>query len=247
MKHHNSQSGNVLFYILIAVALLAALSFAVTQSGRGSGKAISDERANLAASEMIEYSNTVASAVTQLRLRGCQDTQINFDNNVVSGYNNTLAPDDESCNVFSLNGGGVQWRNLEAEWLDSAVSSSEDEYGVTLYTAKTCIDELGKGFVNCQDDTTEAAEMIMAMSYLKKEICININNRLNIGFKNDNPPLVLSGAWASGGRKFIGTNFNGGVRLTDSGTTFAGKSSGCFKVDTYPVTGYHFYKVLMSR
>ena len=85
------ECGNVLFYILIAVALIAALSYAVTTTSRGGGTAdISQEKAGLAASEILEYSNNIASAAAQLNLRGCRDTEISFDNTLsATDYSNT--------------------------------------------------------------------------------------------------------------------------------------------------------------
>ena len=76
---NNSQSGNVLFYILIAVALLAALSYTVAQSTRGNVSQLSAERARLYATEIIENGNVISSAVSQLRLRGVGLDELCFD------------------------------------------------------------------------------------------------------------------------------------------------------------------------
>ena len=74
------QSGNVIYYVLIAVALLAALSYVVAQSGRGGFSSITKDRAGLIASEILDYSNMIETAMGQLRLRGCGLEEVSFEN-----------------------------------------------------------------------------------------------------------------------------------------------------------------------
>lgn len=85
-----AQRGNALFLILIAVALFAALSYAVTRTGAGQGS-ISREEQLLAFSELDQFNEQLASAISRLVLvNGCALTEIGFTNDIWKRVNGTL-------------------------------------------------------------------------------------------------------------------------------------------------------------
>ena len=240
------ERGNVLFYILIAVALIAALSYAVSSTGRGGSTDISAERASLAASEILEYANVLSSATTQLKLRGCRDIEVSFDN-TISGtdYSNTNAPADNTCNVFHLAGGGVQYIDPEAEWLDNDFNA-EDYFGETLITATACVDQIGSGTADCAAAGSGAAELIAVTGFIKEEICISLNRKLGVGTAGAAPPVDDGSAWPTSSTAYQG-NYTGGTRIQDSGQILDGRKAACFEATTNPAGGFHFYKVLLAR
>lgn len=71
------QRGNALFLILIAVALFAALSYAVTQSGRGGGT-VDKETAMIAAGQITQYPAGLRVAITRMIITGTAATTIVF-------------------------------------------------------------------------------------------------------------------------------------------------------------------------
>lgn len=103
--------GNALFFILIAVALFAALSYAVTKSDRGSGS-ITREKIGIDAANIIQYAGALQTAAQRLVIANkCNDTQISFENPNQPGlYINPSSPLDKSCHIFDPAGGNVAWR-----------------------------------------------------------------------------------------------------------------------------------------
>ncbi len=98
-RMHARDKGSALFLILIAVALFAALSYAVTQSGRGGGT-ISKEDALIKASGITQYLALVRTTVTRMVMLGATPDQIGFSKTGTG-----------SNDVFYSGGGGAVYQN----------------------------------------------------------------------------------------------------------------------------------------
>ena len=104
MSNEKRQSGNALFLILIAVALFAALSYAITQSGRGGGT-ISREQVTIAAAQMTQFSSSIHAVVQRMAITGTPVADMVYDLDM------TQAPcsvTPQNC-VFSPSGGGATY------------------------------------------------------------------------------------------------------------------------------------------
>lgn len=100
-----SQKGNVLFIILIAVVLFAALSYAVTQSSSSGGGNISKEQAKLDQAVLENYLSAINTGVTRLTIaRGCDTVDFTPPADWVAG--------DKSCHIFHPDGAGVSYRDF---------------------------------------------------------------------------------------------------------------------------------------
>ena len=224
----SSQRGSSLFIILIAIALFAALSYAISRSGQGTA-GLSREKIRLLASDTIDIGNGLAEAVIKLRLRGIADTKISFENAIVSGYTNA-ACSSGTCKVFDFDGGGKDWETIPAD-INGGV-----EMGVT-------------GNLAVQNMGSTAADLVMIIPALSSDICNKINSLL--GVDTSATPSVIASITAN---KFTGTYSGSPTSITSS--QLDGQKSGCFRITTASgtaVTGaplsntYTFYQVLLAR
>ncbi len=241
---HKNQSGNVLVYILIAVALLAALSYTVAQSSRGSVGKLTAEKSGLYATEIIEYGNILSQAVSQIRLRGFKDSEISFENDVVTGYTNANCTDSE-CEIFNINGGGVQYSTPKGNWLDSS-NSAETRYGELYFNGSSSVMEIG----------TDGDDLILSIPYINKDLCVEINRKLGIIPATDALPSETNGPFDIDD-KFTGS-YGGaldqkisGNATTGESTILHGEMSGCTEssgaAPNPAVNTYHYYQVLVAR
>ena len=73
------EDGNVLFLILIAVALFAALSYAVTQSTRSGGEGSTNETALIDSAQITQYPATIRTAILRMIIRDIEYTNFEFN------------------------------------------------------------------------------------------------------------------------------------------------------------------------
>lgn len=197
------------------------------------------------ATEIIEQGNILAATTSQLRLRGYKDTEISFENEIVSGYENPYCA-DEGCKIFSLNGGGVHYLAPKTEWLDAAFGGNA-QYGEVYIHGASHVPDVG----------LDADDLMVFIPYIRREICLAINERLGINLSVDGAvPLESNGPFTVN-QKFVGSYGSGAGRKISGDATVSdvnvltGKSAGCTQssgTSGTPAAGsYHYYQVLMAR
>lgn len=236
--------GNVLFIILLAVALFAALTYAVTRGERGGVVDITPEKARTFAGQITQFATMAETTVTRLKLsNGCDLTEISFnydsdgDGDFTDAddlYNNANSPEDHSCHVFHPDGGGIAYQAPDTTWLDST-QSAELMYGEWNFNLANTVEDVG---------LTANGDLVVLLYYLQREICVQINDKLGIADAPSDPPAegtnVVMGRFAGAIPGSLGALWD---------THANGRHSACLTAsDTTPASGtYFFYHVLEPR
>lgn len=243
VKERSGERGNVLFLILIAVALFAALSYAVTQSTRsGSGDA-SSETNLINSAQLASYPAGVRTAVVRMVIGGIAVDNLNFD----TPANATSALE---YNVFHPTGGGAVYQIAPKDLLDPGAS------GEWIYSSKYQIADIGQ-----TTGTDVGNEVIAFLPLVTRNVCKKLNDEVgittaNAGNTDGIPGTGDLGATPPGvpadtdGMTYAapGTAGIGSYTATIDGE-LAGQPFGCYRVGAVgPTTAqYVYYHVLVER
>jgi len=218
-----AERGSALFLILIAVALFAALGYAVSNMMQGgSSTNIGDEQSRLYATEILDYARTMRQTIQAMRIDGCRDTEISFENPFFVLYVNANAPLDQSCHMFEPKGAGLSHQFVNEVSLFSATTFSSNyvEMGIT---------DVG---------SNDNSELLYRTALLKNKVCTAINDIIGIENPGGFPPIdTFNGFYTffDGDYTPLNTDIS---RSFDTPQT-NGKMAGC-------VSGF-FYQVLIAR
>ena len=163
MKKTQTQKGNVLFLILIAVALFAALSYAVTQSSRSGGDS-SRETNILNAAQLTQYPTSIRTAVLRLVIDGYQDTGILFSNPA------SAVGANEPFEVFATIGGGAVYQNAPSDMMQSGGINTVGRWYINMDFE---IPELGRDVA--ADNSLVGNELIAFLPGITESVCTRIN------------------------------------------------------------------------
>lgn len=102
-----SESGNAIVFILIGIALFAALAATFmrgSQQGQGN---LTTQQAKLIATQLISHGRSLEQGINKMRQKGCSETQISVSGGYFAAYSEANAPSDYSCHLFRPEGGGA--------------------------------------------------------------------------------------------------------------------------------------------
>lgn len=223
---NHTQRGSVLYYILIAVVLFAALGFAVSNMMRaGSGGNIGAEKDALTADQVLSYARSVRQGAQTLRIsNGCAENQISFERSPFDGsdplYMNAAAPSDFSCHIFHPNGAGV--------------GTPEDVDGKAWrFTSEFYVGGVGSG-----------AQAISMAIIVGRAVCLAVNRKLDIAQDAiDNP--VDDGAGAGNVLPAFNGSFSGSGEILLP--AYEGKMAGCYRSVNAGDDEYTVYQILVAR
>lgn len=225
-----SERGSIFFYLLLGIALFAAVNFTVSRMGKSSGtQTFSDERARMLASEIISQGSVLAEAAAKMKLRGVPAEQYLFNSNF-DAYTNAACTTDK-CKLFHLSGGGLDYM-LPPEGVNSG-----EKWG---FTGDTRVDVGSVPYINNDD-------LMAVLPNVSQKICTEINrlvgNPWPDGSLGDPIPNIAATRTLN---KFTGT--------FGSSAPVIRTRSGCIQIQTTAGTAvgahaskYHYFILLYSR
>ena len=244
-----SESGNVLFLILIAVALFAALSYAVTQSTRSGSGESNSETSLINSAQLTQYPSGVRTALVRMIIGGTQADELLF--NQPSDFGVGINTDDErSRSVFHPQGGGAVFADAPVEVMSTGTQ------GAWIFTGDYAIQNIG----TTTNGVSTGNDVIAFLPNISGQVCRKINDQIGLdisgGTDADGDGVPVGGATTV---PTIATNMLLDTKtppfaVLDAAHTlddavFTGQPFGCYDSQDGGSTtdGFIYYHVLIER
>jgi len=232
IKTRKGEGGNVLFLILIAVALFAALSYAVTQSTRSGGGDASKEKSLVSSATVTQYPASVKTAIVRMMIsNGVSVDSLLFDK---PPYTNLTTDALKKAAVFYPDpGGGATY---------STASADVGTTGAPLpwyFNGENEVKNIGTNPASGSVPTASSADVIAFLPDITKAVCDKVHEQLGMA----KTYATLAANITDTNQADPGIDF-GGVIITSA--VLDGQPQGCFLLSTGP-DRYVYYHVLVER
>jgi hypothetical protein len=222
-----SERGNILWFLLLAIALLGILTVVMTRSGSNTDEAGDRERRTVKSSELFRYGASIRTAIGNMLQQGVSENEISFEHN---GTDLNARCTASNCKIFNTGGAGLNYRtfpdaNDGSNWIFTGANN-----------VGTAADPVGTTAAGTGND------LVMLLPNAKSSLCTDINTELGVG---------TSGTLPADAGGIVTTAFDGAYPsavlsvLDGDATPFEldGHEAGCFIAGG--VT--YFYFVVLAR
>lgn len=213
------QRGNVLFLVLVAVALFAALSYAVTQSSKGVQQAPVTEENNITAAQMTQLGDDLQESIQAMTASGTSISNIQLhDSNGPGTPQTNVVPCTSGANcLFSRDGGGASFPVLPA---GVTTSVNQVQKGGTVYPTSINLFQYSDGHyvTNVDGGSASRPQLILVISPIQQALCLAINKQLGISPMPTGPTAATSGQASING--FTSMQWSGCWYSTDNAPNY---------------------------
>ena len=219
-SHPNTQSGNIIFFVLLAVVLMAALSFTIMR-GDGGSHSIDREKLIIYSTEVEQYGAELSQAIQIILESGKSESEVTFahaDAPAEYGDAGALPTDTQ---IFSISGGQAEYRLPKS---DISTASNWEFYG------NTSMPQVG----------SSRADLIAVLPFVTKEFCDLFNKRMGItSSPEDDHPTC----WKNPVQRFNGSYST--PPIVPDNATFNLKPT--LRACVFCVNDYHIYITIYER
>lgn len=233
----DSQSGNVLWFILLAVALLGFLTLVVSRIGSSVEQSGNVEMTRIKASALMRYMASIETSVSKMLAQGISENDLDFAA-INAGHNNPNCTQTQ-CEVFHVEGGGMSFRKPSEILGDTSITDNwVVSSGNRIYN------------IGCNDNTEECTDLLLLMPHVPKSVCLQINAIAHITNPSGDAPRqneIYQGTGFDGTYTPLSGSYIGGTNAVNESPQVAGKPAGCVYEFGGGQNTYYAYKVLLAR
>ncbi len=226
-NNKNNENGNAFVFILIAIALLAALTFSLTRSEQEGGKSGDKAQMKIQVNQLLRTAKNMQFAIEKMKIQnGTSENDISFHSEMWGNndYQHNPAQPEEN-RIFSPKGGAVNFPTIPP--LASKTTSKIAFYG------DFAVDNIG----------SPNSELTFVIEDIDRNFCLYTNKELGITNPSNQPPDDKLG---TAGTPFNGsyTTRGGDAQIGNVITALKGKKTACIKDSSGKLIFYH---VLIER
>jgi len=157
-KSRQSERGNALWFILIAIVLIGLLTAVLSRSGSNVDQTGNVEQQRIKISQMMRYVKGVETAIQTMKMNGISESDLSFTEDGTDNTNCTT----NACIVFHVEGGGIS-----PQAPPSGISTSGAGW---RYVATNDVQNIG----------TSASDLILVLEDVNDSYCTQINRVLDV-------------------------------------------------------------------
>ena len=227
------ERGNVLWFILIGVALIAMLTMVLSRTGSNVDQSADVEQLRITSGQILRYAKSIEAGIQQLKLRGISENDISFQNSTTAtDYTNANCAGTD-CRLFDSGGAGLSYREFTSanggvDWIFTGANNVGTTAGPVGSTA-----------------ARSGNDLIMLLPDTSTELCIQINRQLGVG----TPGTLPTETTGIDTTEFTGTFATGGPSILDGDPSpfeLDRETAGCF-IDASDSNRVYFYQVVLTR